>query len=269
MNLEEFIYVFNLMTTLTITDRKELCNLINKKIQKEIDYSNSIEFYKLVELFNKQYLIFKKEYEKLEKIDFGKYIRFFNFGKVDNKRYLGIYIYEPNKDICDKEDTILYLLEEEDGIYSYVTNDINPFSEDYYRYEVEFDNKILKKYLDFVEKYDLFLNSYYELKNKFIYGDGTTVLFSKINGEIFEQLETFELDFGNLYFNTEDYGNITFKLGEDFYIDYDSSKIILNKTEILENKEENINKLANDLYVNCNKLSSMYVKEKQLVKGKK
>lgn len=267
MDLQEFIYAFNLATTLTVTDRKELYTLINKKINKEIDYSNSIKFYKLVELFNEQYLIFKKDYEELEKIDFGEYISFFNYGKTDSGRYLGVYIYGPNKDICDKDDTTtLYLLEENDKVYSYITNDINPFSEDYYRKEVYFDTNLLKKYLDFVEKHHLFLESYYSLKNKFIYGDGTTVLFSRINGEILEELETFELQFGNVYFNTEDFVDVFFKLGEDFAIDYGLSKIVLDKKEILENKKESIDNLTNNLFIDRDKLSPMYEKGKRLIK---
>lgn len=269
MDLKEFIYVFNLMTTLTVTDRKELCYLYNEKINKEIDYSNSINFYELVKLFNKCYLLFKNDYEKLEKIDFGEYIQFFNFNKTENNRYLGIYIYGPNSDICDKGDTTLYLIEENNTIHSYITNDINPFSKDYYWEEIQFDNNILKKYLDFVEKYDLFLSGYYNLKNQFIYGDGTTVLFSKINGDIFNKLENFEFHFGNLYFNTEDFVDVFFKLGEEFAIDYDSSKIILHDKEILDSKKENIDKLINGLYVNRSKLSPMYEKGKTLIKERK
>lgn len=270
MDLEKFIYAFNLLTTLTIADRKELYNLINNKNNKEIDYSNSINFYKLVELFNKQYIIFKKEYEKLEKINFGEYIRFFNFGVSGSDRYLGIYISGLNKEISDKYDsTILYLFEENGTINSYITNDINPFSKEYYREEIRFDNNLLKNYLDFVQKYNLFLESYYDLKNKFIYGDGTTVLFSRINGEIFEELKTFELSFGNVYFNSEDNINVIFNLGENFSIDYDVSKVVLEQEEVKEAKKESIDKLVNNLFVDCMKLTPMYEKGKQLIKEKK
>lgn len=269
MDLEKFIYAFNLVTTLTVIDRSELRYLINKNISKEIDCSNSINFYQLVELFNKQYLHFKKDYEKLEKIDFGEYIQFFNFVKTETSRYLGIYISSPNNDICDKGDTILYLLEENSAICSYITNDINPFDKDYYWEKVQLDNNLLKKYLDFVEKYELFLSGYYSLENKFIYGDGTTVLSSKINGDIFNKLEMFELHFGNLYFNTEDFINVFFKLGEEFIIDYDSSKVILEQKEILENKKEVIDNLINNLFINRTKLAPMYEKGKQLIKEMK
>ena len=42
MNFERFIKEFNLVTTLTITDRTEFCR-VNPKF-KEIDYSDSIIF---------------------------------------------------------------------------------------------------------------------------------------------------------------------------------------------------------------------------------
>ena len=123
--------------------------------------------------------------------------------------------------------------------------------------------------MDFVQKYNLFLESYYDLKNKFIYGDGTTVLFSRINGEIFDELKTFELSFGNVYFNSKDNINVIFNLGKNFSIDYDVSKVVLEQEEVKEDKKESIDKLVNNLFVDSMRLTPMYEKGKQLIKEKK
>ena len=79
MNFEKFIKEFNLVTTLTITDRKEFCR-VNPKF-KETDYSNSINFYQLVESFNKLYLEFEKDYKEIKQ-GLGEYMFFFRFLSV-------------------------------------------------------------------------------------------------------------------------------------------------------------------------------------------
>lgn len=268
MNLKRFIYEFNLVSTQTITETEELFHVLSRKETKEIDYSNSISLYHLVELFNKLYLFFEKDYQKLEKIDLGECIEFLNFYKSSDYRLLEFRIVNPNKEICDVEETLLYLIEDNEKIFSFVTNNLNFFAENYYRKDGELNEELVKKYLDLAEKHSLFLDAYKYFKNKFIFGNGTTVLFSKVNGVLLKKLDTFEVSFGNQYFNTSDYINIPFILGENFDIDYDSSEIIFH-LEKQENKKEIIDELINKVCITCNKLSDVYKKEKQIIKEMK
>ena len=75
MNLEKFIYEFNLASTMVAKDNVGWAYILNNKINKEIDYENSISFYNLVDSFNKLYLKFKNDYDKLDKWNLGKYIQ--------------------------------------------------------------------------------------------------------------------------------------------------------------------------------------------------
>lgn len=266
MDLKKFIYEFNLVSTLTLKDKEQLCYVDDLK--KEIDYSNSISLYDLAFLFNKQYLYFEKDYKRLEKYDFGEYISFLRFAKNEKSRYLIIYISNPNKDICKQEETLLYLVENENKTYSFVTNDINCYDPKYYKIDVKLSSDVVKRYLDFGERQELFLQSYNFLKNKFIFGNGTTVLFSKINGRVLERLESLVISFGNVYFNAEDYANIVLKIGDNLNIDYDSSDIFIHSIDI-QNKREYIDEVINNLYINREKLPRMYDKEKRLIKEMK
>lgn len=72
MNLERFIYEFNLASTMVVKDNVEWAYILNNNIDKNMDYANSISFYHLVDSFNKLYLSFKKDYEKLRKLDLGE-----------------------------------------------------------------------------------------------------------------------------------------------------------------------------------------------------
>lgn len=270
MDLEAFIYKYNLVSTLTITDIIELCHVLNKKENRAIDYSNSINLYHLVTTFNKLSNYFQKDYQTLNPITLGENVELLNFyhHENDNYRCLTIYINNPNEQICNEDETLLYLIEKDGKITSIITNGINYFDKDYYKKEINIDEEIVKKYLDLGEKYSLFIDAYHTLKNKFIFGDGTTVLFSKINGELFEKITSFEITFGNHYFNTEDYINVPIKLGETPVIDYPNSKVILDLEE-QENKKEIIDELLEKLFINKDKLPELYQKEKQLLKEKK
>lgn len=268
MNLDRFIYEFNLVSTQTITDTHELIRVLNNKQNKEIEYSNSVSIHDLVELFNKLYVFFEKDYQKLEKINLGERIEFLTFYKSDDYRLLEFLIDTPYKEICEEEETLLYLIEDNEKIYSFVTNNLNFFAKDYYRKDIQLNEAQVKKYLDLAEKHNLFLDTYKFLKNKFIFGNGTTVLFSKVSGELSEKLNTFEVAFGNQYFNTSDYISIPFILGETLNIDYGSSKVIFDLKE-QENKKEIIEQLINNIFVTRNKLPDMYKDEKQLIKEMK
>lgn len=112
-------------------------------------------------------------------------------------------------------------------------------------------------YLNFGEKHNFFIESYYFLKNKNIIGTGYTLLFSKVNGNLLESLSSFEISFGNVSLNSEDYINIVFNLGENFYVDYNSSKVVFVLVEQKE-KKDLIDKMLKNIYVNIDKLPDIY-----------
>jgi len=266
--MQQFLYHFNLATTLTKTEEE-----IMIEDNREIDYSNSISLYHLVESFNKMYLLFKKDYEKLDKLDLGEKVEFLDFYKSENSDYqcLMMYIYNPNKEICDNDiDTILYIYKDNDEIYSTVTNNINPYDDEFYNNEINLDKEKVKAYLDFAEKYKLFFKCYRELKDKFIFGNGTTVLFSKINGDLLQNISSFELSFGNVFFNTSDNIEVIFKIGENLDYLYDQCKLEYDFEEHIPTKEK-LDTLVNGIYINRTKLPEFYQKEKtkHLIKEKR
>ena len=60
---------------------------------------------------------------------------------------------------------LLYICERNNNIYSFVTNNINPFNKNYYKENIILDHEKCKKYLDLFEKYKLLLDTYKYLKN--------------------------------------------------------------------------------------------------------
>lgn len=264
MELERFIYSFNLATTLTVNETQEWVRILNNGIDKELDYPNSINLYNLVELFNKYYLLFKKDYDKLTKLDLGEYVEIIQYYADSNDesyKQLMLYVYNPDKDICNHHEAMLYLYEDDGEIHSYIDNCLNFWDENYYRKDLDLDPELVKSYLEFGSKYGLLIDSYHFLRNKFIFGNGCTVLFSKINEELFKELKSFEITFGNYYFNSQDYVNVIFKLGENLSIDYDASKVVFKNIE-WNDKKAIIDGLIHKLYVNKSKLSDMYSSEK-------
>jgi len=151
----------------------------------------------------------------------------------------------------------LYLYEKNGEVYSYITNNLLPWEESYYKKYFNLDNKLIKSYLDFADKYSLLIDGYDFFKNKSFLGREIASVFAKINGNLLNDLSTFEVSFGNLYFNYEDYINVIFKLGDSLEINYDDSKVILESKKI-NDKKEIIDKLIHNIYVNRDKLSDMY-----------
>lgn len=127
MNLERFIYEINLVTTLTITNSMEWAYTLNNNIDKKIDYSNCISLYDLALLFNKFYLLFKDDYEKLPKLDLGEEIEFWQYYSFDDFRRMRIYIWEPKKNVCDNYEAFLILEEENKKINNFITNNLFPW----------------------------------------------------------------------------------------------------------------------------------------------
>lgn len=251
--LDKYIKECNLVFTDTI-DRLDFCRVGFDIDKIKVDYVDSINLLHLVSSFNKLYLSFKKEYDELDKLNLGKTIEVLSFEKSDynGDNYRNLILYIDNPFITNHENTLLYLREINGEIKPFITNNINPFDEKYYREKVKLNNDIVKKYLDLFEKYSLLLETYNHLKNNQIFGDGTNSIFTVIdngNSNLLEGLKTFKLSFGSAYFDTEYYAEFLINLGDNFGLDYDNCKLILDCENIMTD-EEVCRKVLNNVYLN-------------------
>ena len=251
--LDKYIKECNLVFTDTI-DRLDFCRVDFDIDKIKVDYVDSINLLHLVSSFNKLYLSFKKEYDELDKLNLGKTIEVLSFEKFDynGDNYRNLILYIDNPFITNHEDTLLCLREINGEIKPFITNNINPFDEKYYREKVKLNNDIAKKYLDLFEKYSLLLETYNHLKNHQIFGDGTNYIFTVIdnyNSNLLEGLRIFKLSFGSAYFDTEYYAEFLINLGDNFGLDYDNCKLILD-CENIKPDEEVCRKVLNSVYLN-------------------
>ena len=259
--LDRYIKECNLVFTDTV-NRMDFCRVDFDIDKTKVICDDSVSLLHLVSSFNELYLLFKKDYEELEKLELGKYIEVQSFNKFsfdkDNYRNLILYIDKPT--ITKRGNTILYLREINSEIKPFVTNDINPCDKSYYREDIELNNEIVKKYLDLFEKYSLVLNTYNYLKNNQIFGDGTNYIFTFMDNcrsNLLEGLSKFKIYFGSDYFNTEYFVDLAINLGSDFGIDYDNCRLILDGENILVDMND-YNKIMSDIYVN-----KKYTKERK------
>ena len=230
--LDKYIKECNLVFTDTI-GRMDFCRVGFDVDKTEVNYDDSINLWQFVSSFNKLYLSFKKEYDELEKLNLGKSIEALHFRKFDSDndkyRVLIAYIEEPT--ITKHEDTVLYLREINGEMKPFVTNDKNPFDKSYYCENVTLNNDVAKKYLDLFEKYSLLLETYKYLRNNQIFGDGTNYIFTSFdnyNSNLLEGLNYIKLSIGSSYFDTEYFVEFLINLGENFGIDYDNCKMVLD-----------------------------------------
>lgn len=242
--LDDLIKEFNLLYTDTL--KRDSFHKVGFDSRKElVNFKNCISLYQLISDFNNTYNAFIKEYKDLNKLDLGDYIEIIGFRKYDNDRQL--YIWAP--DIIDKGDSIIRMIEIDKKIVTICTNDINPYNKNYYKVNLEYDENKVKKYLDLFERYQILLNQYNYLKNQMIFGDGCTTMFSKIEGNLLQELKSFEIFLGNDYFNTGDYIIIPVNLGQDININYE--KVNLGINTINEKvKQEDSEKILKKVYIN-------------------
>ena len=260
--LDKYLKECNLVFTDTI-DRYTFAMIGFDFDKTNVNYDGSVSLFDLVSSFNKLYLLFKKEYDALPKLNLGKDVEALDFSKFifdkDIYRVLRLYITKPT--ITKHENTLLYLREINGKILPYVTNNKNPYDKDYYRDNKSLDHEISQKYLDLFEKYELLLESYNYFKNRFVFGDGTNCLFTLIDDyvhcNLLDGLHKFKISFGSASFNTEYAIDLPINLGENFGLDYDHCKVILDNKEIPRSKEEYDNILANT-YIN-----KQYIKERK------
>ena len=251
--LSTFLKECNLIFTNTI-DRNDFCK-VNFDIDKEkANFDNCINIFELVHSFNKLYNSFKKEYEKIGRINFGEKTEILHFNKIDenNHNYRNLCLYIHNPLIIKYPYTYLYLIEMDGIIKSYVTNNLSPVDKRYYCEEINLDAKSVKKYLNLFEKYRLLLDFYKYLKSNQIFGDGTFSIFTEIddhNCNLLEELNKFRVSFGSSYFNEENYIDIVFNLGDKLQLDYPNCRYIINH-HLMSLDEKEYQKILKNTYIN-------------------
>ena len=259
MDLKNFIYEFNLASTMTVKDREEWTDVLNNNISMDVDYTDSVSLYHLVDSFNQLYLKFKKDQESLPGLVVVGDTRIVKYNYSENNDYERLVFFVDNY-YSDKRfkygEGILYIERIDDVYKSYLTNGLLSFEEGFVRKYLSLSEDNMKKYLDFGCKYDVLIDGFNYFKNKQVFGNGTTMIFTKINGKLLSGIDTFEVSLGNIYFNYEDYVNIVFRLGDKLEIDYEHSKVKLNNV-LYEDERLVIDELVKKIYVNINNLSSM------------
>ena len=223
-NIDNFIKEMSLIFTNTLT-RYDFCQVRFNLDKISINYHNTISLYCLVYKLNKLYQKFKKEYEKLDKLDVAHNIEIIGFNKSNEYKSLAIYLDKPK--VCDFDEIVLVLESINNNIKTFITNS-SYYHKTHYAEEIFLDVNKVKAYLDLFDKYDDLFRLYKILKNEFLFGDGTYYLFSKINGDFLNNLNSFNLFFGNEGLNYYNNANITLNLGEQLEIDYDKSIISFN-----------------------------------------
>ena len=233
--LEEYIKRWNLVFTKTC-DRLDFCIIGFDVNKQEVNYENSISLYELITTFNNLYVEFEREFSELKKHPLGKKMEYIDFSKFKNSEDLlrVLILYLEGNTLTNHKKTILYLREVNGLMRPFVTNNVSLLDSNYYNEEVYIDEDIAKQYLDLFEKYKPLFDMYYNLKNNFIYGDGTYTLISAIDNtssNILEGLKEISLYMGANYFESENYIKIYLNLGTEFGINYDKCEVKLDDEE--------------------------------------
>ena len=220
----------------------------------EINYDNCISLYNLICAFNKMHIAFKKEYDKLEKLDLGKDVNVLSFTKIEDRlRVLEMILYKPT--LIDQNYAYLYLRELNGVIKPFITNDMGSIHNDngFYRNSIKLDHNKVRKYLDLFEKYELLFKLYKYLENRLIFTDGTNTLLTKIEsekGKFLDNMKSFRVRMdANYYMKPNSHIDIFVDLGEEISPSISGSSIVVNDKSINFDKEMCLNILKN-VYIN-------------------
>lgn len=275
MDLTNFIYDFNLATTMTAKDVYEVCTIINAGRKKDIEYQDSLSLYEIVERFNQVYQDYLLDIDTLKEVfnPLGKNVLYGYHSLSEGFAWLVLDVVEPAKEVFDAQHAVVNFINRNDDEYFVnADNGERRFSKDFISKGVDIDKENIKKCLDIIRNHDLLLDSFRELRNKFVFGNGTTVVFSKIDGDVFDRLTTFTLSFGNSYMNSSDFLEVKFRLGKKLKILYGSSKVAIEDEEIKDKDEKKIiiDELLQGVLINSDKLSNLYkIKEEEKILEKR
>ena len=244
LDIKRFIYEFNLASTDTVNDRYEWLNIVNDNIDMKFNYKNCVSLYHLVDSFNKLYVKFKKDRIEYPNINIKGDKRIGWYDGDKNSKYERFTMFINNSDI-------LYLERVNDKYRSYYIKVEDDLEDDFEEINVSLSDEDIKKYLEIGSKYSVLIEGYNYFKYRKIFGNGISMIFTKINEDLFNGCNSFEITLGNASMNCEDYINIIFKLGDKLEIDYDNSIVKLSG-EIIRDKNMIIDQFVKNIYVNKN-----------------
>ena len=260
IELENSIKSFNLIFTDTL-EKEDFCKVGFDLNKEKVNYDNCISLYDIVEKFNILHKTFKKRYNDLEKFDLGRHIDISNFIKNDNINYRCLLIYIDEPTMINEKYTDLYLVERDNEIKSFITNNLNVFDKKHYYKEIDLDKKIVKQYLDLFENYSILLYLYHRFENGILFGDGTYTLFTNIkseNNELLDDFEKIEILLGANYFlSPGEHIKCCINLGNSLNIDVNDSKIEIFDKNIKANKEDYI-RILKSIFINERYLNEYY-----------
>jgi len=263
LELEKYKKYYNMLSTLSASIN-EMCN--NSFNEIDIDTSNSITFYDLILTFNNLYQEFKQHLSTLPNLNIGTGITFLSMESIDD-RIIFIELNVEKSNTCLDDDFDIRLIYKNGIYYHQILKEKGQHDEEKSN-KIYINPAIIKDYVDLAKEYEPLLKAYSYLKNAFIYGNGSTTLFSTITGDIMQELNEFKLAFGTNFRNGEIHFNITFDLAKDLKRNIDKDEIIINCQKQTKNTQETINHLLNTLYINRKLLPEMYslTKQKKLLK---
>ena len=275
MDIKRFLYDFNLASTKTTTSIEEQCIAVNSGCKLPINFENSTSFYDLVTQFNQAYQEFLPTLDVLKQIlkKFGANTRYGYSHQYENDQLsLAFEVINPYPSIFPEDWAAIYITKNGENIRAVASNNLPYADKRSKTIEVtSIEEEDLKTLMDIMGHHHLIVEAFAKFKNEFLFGNGTNVIFTKVEGEVFDKLKTFNLTFGNQFFNTTDYIEMKFRLGVPLEILYDESKIILHDQEITDKQEkiQLINEMHQEIYVNNSILPPLYDSKEEIKKLRK
>lgn len=253
MNKEiiETIKIFNIGSTAKKYNRLN----INYNNELNINYDENISIGNIFNIFINEYLKFKEEYDKLSKLNCYEDLNFISFSEYENSKMVSLDFFDDDNTMKSRYGYLILSLEENDGIYSsYVFNDL--IGKEFNQREENINPEIVKQYIELFQKYKNLFDAYNFFKKKgVIFGNGYSALHINIQGEILEDLNTFEIFLGNDLQNRE--------LVVELKVDISDKNEFIDKKVRLLNKEieptsEIINYIFKNTYLNKEYLPEIY-----------
>jgi len=271
MELNDFIYDFNLAATRTVTDVYEMCATINSGRTREIEYDNCVSLYDFVEMFNTSYMNYMEDKIELRKIldNLGKEVFYRFHDASDDYTSICFNVLNPFSNVFEGDRALVHFVNNEDNYYAWANNGKRRFDKDYKSTAVNIEEETIKSCLDIVKRNSLYLESFTELFSHVI-ANGPTTVCSEITGDVLGCLKTFTLSFGNSFLSSTDLIKVRFKLGDNFKILYNKSQVMIEDKVITNSKKKEaiIKELLSSIYINSESLPGLYKQDvaKQYVK---
>lgn len=259
MQNKEFIYNYN-FNLVNETDIK-----IKKNIQESVDYSDKISLIDLITKLNKLYLTFKEEYEKIKKIDISKRVELVDFKENGNIKCLVLNLYGID---VDGNYGTLHIYKSNNIIDSHIKLDshinrplfIEPKS-------IELDIDVINGYFNLLEKYKDLIDMCKLFKEKIVFENNRDSLIVNLNGNILDELDTFDfvfITFGIINMNIIE---LSYKLGEQLRL---LGTIVKIDGEII-GKSDELNKVSQhileNLYIDKPKILDDYEQKVKILKA--